>query len=687
MEVVLNTRKEDATYDDLYQKLQSIKNQSKTAYYYLAVLLAFYDDDEIGMDEEVFLNDGEGNLFVDYLLIKKKYFVGEELTDRKNCYKRLAPVYDALKELSDLGMREAMYLYADLCYYDNRVPDNISVAYGLFSRLAQVGHIAASYKLAKIIMTYPDKFKDKLSTIEPSLLNARHYHHRRAEAMLYKFYEEGIKGYIKPNPEKAMHYKDSLIPTRFSYFVSVKHEDLPEDHYQSQIMKTASEIFDTKKVEYPFIDAELHQEFLKEYLPLRNKKNAYLKAYAKLEDIKENEPFFFNAEKAVLSVNLGNKTYAHRYIKQMEKYLNDDYKDKWAKHLGDLYLKCARNKKEAQKALDYYKRAAHLGNMNVAFYLGYLYQGYKKGHIEKNKELSEKYYLIAADGCYSNAFIHAANIMESRGDIKKSIEYLERGSSLNSPACHLKLADLYYNGVYKSKDLRKAIHYYFLSYQMLSPRGTYMLGYMIKNGEGAKADEKTGNMLMKRGIIYGYNGHHYDDGMSLKDKKPQKAMNEFKKQLEIDEDRYSASELGDMYFEGKHVRRSYSKAYKYYKIAEKSNDKNALYHLGLLYKGGHGVTKSLSKAFKYFEKASMQDVPDAFYQAGITAYKLKRYQDAQIYLEQAKGENNPYAYYLLSEMHYFDKIKNANTKDAEYYGRLAKSFGFKPSIKLKSKAN
>ena len=126
---------------------------------------------------------------------------------------------------------------------------------------------------------------------------------------------------------------------------------------------------------------------------------------------------------------------------------------------------------------------------------------------------------------------------------------------------------------------------------------------------------------------------------------------------------------------------------KYYKIAEKSNDKNALYHLGLLYKGGHGVTKSLSKAFKYFEKASMQDVPDAFYQAGITAYKLKRYQDAQIYLEQAKGESNPYAYYLLSEMHYFDKIKNANMKDAEYYGRLAKSAGFKPSIKLKSKAN
>ena len=69
--------------------------------------------------------------------------------------------------------------------------------------------------------------------------------------------------------------------------------------------------------------------------------------------------------------------------------------------------------------------------------------------------------------------------------------------------------------------------------------------------------------------------------------------------------------LGEMYEEGKGVRRNYRLAVEWYrKAAEQGND-YAQCNLGECYENGDGVTKDISEAVKWYRKAAAQGNPYA----------------------------------------------------------------------------
>ena len=78
----------------------------------------------------------------------------------------------------------------------------------------------------------------------------------------------------------------------------------------------------------------------------------------------------------------------------------------------------------------------------------------------------------------------------------------------------------------------------------------------------------------------------------------------------------------------------------------------------------------------------MLGYPNSEFQLGVCAYSLKKFDEAYRLLRDSQSPDNSYAYYLLSEIHYRRLISSHSNEDAMYYAKLARKYGYKPSIKL-----
>lgn len=98
-------------------------------------------------------------------------------------------------------------------------------------------------------------------------------------------------------------------------------------------------------------------------------------------------------------------------------------------------------------------------------------------------------------------------------------------------------------------------------------------------------------------------GGRYYHGASTLKRSYKKAFYWYKKSAELGNVDGEFS-LGVCYLEGIGTARDYKKAYYWFNKADKADHTLATLALGRLYESGRGVTKDLSKAFSYYEKAA-----------------------------------------------------------------------------------
>jgi TPR repeat protein len=204
-----------------------------------------------------------------------------------------------------------------------------------------------------------------------------------------------------------------------------------------------------------------------------------------------------------------------------------------------------------EKALKYFERAEQLGNNDVFFHLGEIY----------DKSLGVKQ------------------------DYPRAIGYYERALQLGNIDALINLGNLYYSfGVLR--DYTKAKVYYERAAKLGNSDALYKLGMLYKNGFGVKQDyviakdffEKADNLGNSTGLIN--LGAFYKNGLGVK-QDYSTAIKYYKRAAELDNNE-ALFNLGWLYQHGLGVEQNFDIAKEYYKKAAKLGHSNAKLTLEIL---------------------------------------------------------------------------------------------------------
>lgn len=81
--------------------------------------------------------------------------------------------------------------------------------------------------------------------------------------------------------------------------------------------------------------------------------------------------------------------------------------------------------------------------------------------------------------------------------------------------------------------------------------------------------------------------------------------------------------LGEMFYYGESVVKSYTAAFKWYSKAANQGHAEAEYSLGFMYRNGEGVAQNYSQALKWYTRAAKQGYIRAQYNLGLM-YEMEK---------------------------------------------------------------
>eukprot|EP01080_Neovahlkampfia_damariscottae_P004823 gene4823-8409_t len=257
-------------------------------------------------------------------------------------------------------------------------------------------------------------------------------------------------------------------------------------------------------------------------------------------------------------------------------------------------------KKNLLKSIQYYKNGVEKNNTKSMIYLGIMYEIGNK-IIQKNENLSKKYYLNASKLGDRNGFYHLGLFYLKKKDYKKAINYFEKGLKNESKdvdnvdnvdvddisgECLYNLGLIYKNGIGVEKDVIKAFNYFQKSSSHGNSKSMILLGQLFKNGS------------------------------SFIEKNFKKSMNYFEKSIEF-KNWEGYFEIGNLYFDGILCDQNIELALIYFKKGEEKNESNCLNSIGYFYENGIIFEKSIDKAIEYYERSSILKNAFSFFNLGL----------------------------------------------------------------------
>ena len=633
----------------IIEELSSKKDSSLVAAYYISLCLMDLDIDHPNIKAMHALEGCEGNLFVDYLILKDKVIsAGKELIDRVSYYTKLSPVVGALKQLSN-KLDEAKFLYADSLSVDMRALKDEKKAYTLFKELYNKGHVGSAIQLALLIYTEKTlkKYRDEiLGYLEFAYNHGTYY----AAYLLYKIYNEGFKP-IKVDKEKASYWK--------AIFDEYKEEN-ELSNYEIAIRQLSHEEEEVPQEE-PF-------DIYKEYEIAINADDNYESLFKLLEKIKDTEPLFYYSEYIRTYLKKGQIDKATLYVPGFEKYLTkkvlENHRDEIIKMYTDL------------KLFDRVKILCENENNLTVDEIRELARDAEK---ENNPDKMLKYYKLLITMKDYSYYYKIYRLMVDLSKYDDAIVFLKQGAALDNLACEKELANLYLYGQIVKKDIAEAVNYLMSAYKKGDIQSAFILGHLLYEGRYVEENREKGLELMNKALDNGYPDKNGEYAITLfATGKEREAISYLKEKANKYMSENASLVLGEHYFNNK----QYAKAKEYFIVASKYNNPSSMYHLGLIYKNGLGQNPNVKKAYNYFTTASMLEYPNSEFELGVCAYSLKKYDEAYRLLRDSQSPDNPYGYYLLSEIHYKRLIPSHSNEDAMHYAKLARKYGYKPSIKL-----
>ncbi len=340
------------------------------------------------------------------------------------------------------------------------------------------------------------------------------------------------------------------------------------------------------------------------------------------------------------------------------------------------------------KAIEYYQKAADKGSAVSLYNIGFIIGLTSK---TKQSKLELEYYKKAAElgNIYAQTTLsdYYAIGIGVNVDKEKSF-YWEMQAALNGNLHSIKsVADSYYEGEGTDKNYDEAIKWYQKAVDMGDDESIYDIATMYENGEGFEEDTDKAIELYTQAADMGYAdaqntlAEYYLKGLYVK-KDYQKAYDLAQKS--------AAQGLADaqnkmaiFYHTGKGVVEvDMEKALSYYEKAAEQGSVKAQHNLGALYFNGIGIKRDKNKAFALFKKSADLGYADAQHQVGLFYdYGLgniqKDVKEAIKWYKKAADQNFKKAEISLGSVYYYgDKDTNIQKnykKAADYYHTAAKN--------------
>lgn len=354
--------------------------------------------------------------------------------------------------------------------------------------------------------------------------------------------------------------------------------------------------------------------------------------------------------------------YRHQYKKAYDAYIKGAEEGETECFVSVAY--CYQNghavKKDLQKAIEYYEKAANLGSALAARSLGNLYyfeMPIKEPEIDNIKKALKFYerafYLGDIQLAKKIGFIYLNN--EELKDVPKAIEWYEKGLSLGDSSLNFDLAYVYLNDRFVPHDYEKGLAYLTDGVKHNDPESLYMQARIYEEGwYGIEPDEKkyihylkkAANLCQDDALLdlgyYYYKKGKYDDALDCfaqcelevvglywaiaticetKKADYKNALFYYQMAMEMDfpdaiermAEAYLGDELG--------LEKDEKTALKLFKRAAKLGNAAAQYNLGMAYACGYyGVTPDKDKALHWLKQSVKGENPSACLQVGLYYY-------------------------------------------------------------------
>lgn len=156
------------------------------------------------------------------------------------------------------------------------------------------------------------------------------------------------------------------------------------------------------------------------------------------------------------------------------------------KIIGSLYYSGRGVEQDYAKALEWYEKAANLGNRTAMTTSGYMY--YAGEGVKKNYNKALEWYDKAANSGDAVAMVAIGSIYYERQDYVKAMEWNEKAANLGEPIAMIWVGLMYYTGVGVKQDYAKAMEWYEKAADLGEPDAMYQIGYLYYYGQGVEQD-------------------------------------------------------------------------------------------------------------------------------------------------------------------------------------------------------
>ncbi len=246
------------------------------------------------------------------------------------------------------------------------------------------------------------------------------------------------------------------------------------------------------------------------------------------------------------------------------------------------------------KALEWYEKAAGLGESAAKYQIGYLY--------------------FSGNGVTQ--------------DYTKAMEWYKEAADLGAVGAMYEIGNLYFHGQGVEQDYAKALEWYEKAAACGNDDAMNNAGWIYLNVQGVTQDYAKALELFEKAAALGnadamYNQaciYLYGWGVEIN---YEKALELYMGASALGNDN-SRNLIGWMYDKGLGVEQDYAEALEWYEFAIATGDVSAMNNAGAIYaKGGYGVEQDYAKALELFEKAAALGSENAMKNAEVIRQRMQ----------------------------------------------------------------
>jgi TPR repeat protein len=249
---------------------------------------------------------------------------------------------------------------------------------------------------------------------------------------------------------------------------------------------------------------------------------------------------------------------------------------KWYGNLGEKYMKGAGVRKDEQKSVSAYRKAAEKGDNNALFKLGSMCL--RGDGIKKSPQKAAMFYRKAAEQGHSESQFNLGCLHKNgKGvakDDNKAVKYYHEAAEQGHAGAQFNLGLMHKEGLGIVKSDEKALVYYHKSAEQGHTNAQFHLGQMYFNGTGVKKDDTEAFKWYYKAAEKGQVDAQFN--------------------------------LGNIYLYGNGVEKDFSEAMTWYRKAAEKGHANAQFNLGDIFENGSGIGKDKQEALKWYRKAAKQ---------------------------------------------------------------------------------